>query len=123
MHEQGDIATKFCSDQLSGSHFILQARKFLFINVTAMTLSQGHQKVIQYILPDLYFLCPKYLRFSSNGFDVTSKSPCSGGGRGRGGGNELKKIKSTQNKKRCPQYLYEKFIAFGERFLKIVRHW
>ena len=26
-----------------------------------MTLSQSHRKVIQYIFPDLYFLCPKYL--------------------------------------------------------------
>ena len=35
------------SDWLSGSYFILQASKFLFINVTAVTLGQGHQKVIQ----------------------------------------------------------------------------
>ena len=84
-HDQGDIATKFCGDWLSGSYFILQTSKFLFINVTAVTLGQGHQKVIQYIFPDLYFLCPKYLRWSSNGFDVRSKSHCDGGG-----GNELK---------------------------------
>ena len=88
---RGGIATKSCSDWLSGSHFILQTSKFLFINVTAVTLGQGHQKVIQYIFPDLYFLCPKYLRWSSNGFDVRSKSHCGGGGGGgRGGGNELK---------------------------------
>ena len=55
-----------------------------------MTLGQGHQKVIQYIFPELYLLCPKYLRWSSNGFDVRSKSHCGGGGRGRGDGNELK---------------------------------
>ena len=56
-----------------------------------MTLGQGQQKVIQYIFPDLYFLCPKYLRWSWNGFDVRSKSHCGGGGGGgRGGGNELK---------------------------------
>ena len=36
-HDQGDIATKFCSDWLSGSHFILQTSKFLFFNVTAVT--------------------------------------------------------------------------------------
>ena len=78
-HEQKDINTKFCSDWLSGSHFILQTSKFLFINVTAATLGQGHQKFIQYIFPDLYFLCPKYLRLSSNGFDVTRKSLCGGG--------------------------------------------
>ena len=52
-------------------------------------LGQGHGKVIQYILPDLYILRPKYLKLSSNGFDVTDKS-CCGGGRGRRGGNELK---------------------------------
>ena len=72
-HDQVDIATKFYSDWLSGSYLILQTSKFLFINVTAMTLGQGHQKVIQYIFPDLYFLCPRYLSFSSNGFDVRSK--------------------------------------------------
>ena len=54
----------------------------------------------QYIFPDLYFLCPKYLRFSLNGFDVRSKSHCGCGcgcggrvrirRRGRGRGNELK---------------------------------
>ena len=33
-----------------------------------------------------YFLCPKYLRSSSNGFDVKSKSHCGGGG----GENKLK---------------------------------
>ena len=90
MAMQKDIATKFCSDWLSGSLFILQTSKFLFINITAVTLGQGHKKVIQYILPDLYFRCPKYLRFSWNGFDVRSKSHCRGGGSGRGGRNELK---------------------------------
>ena len=59
---------------LSGSHFILQTSNFLFINATAVTL--GHRRVTQYIFPDLYFLCPKYLRFSSNDFDVRSKSHC-----------------------------------------------
>ena len=93
-HDQRDIATKFCIDWWSGSHFILQTSIFLFINVTAVTLNQGHRKVIQYIFLDLYFLCPKYLRWSSNGFDVRSKSHGGGGGGGRGrrrgGGNELK---------------------------------
>ena len=54
-----------------------------------MTLGQGHPKVTQYIFPDPYFLYTKFLRSSSNGFDVTSKSHCGGGGggggRGRGG--------------------------------------
>ena len=89
---RGDIATTFCDDWLSGSHFILQTSKFLFINATAMTLGQGHIKVIQYILPDLYLRCPQYLRCSSNGYDVRSKSHCGGGRRGRGDGNELKTL-------------------------------
>ena len=55
----------FCSDWMSCSYFIMQTSKFLLINATAMTLGEGHGKVIQYILPDLYILCPKYLRFSS----------------------------------------------------------
>ena len=71
---------KLYSDWLRGSYFILQTSKFLFINATAGTLSQGHRKVIQYIFPDPYFLCPKYLRFSSNHFKVISKSHCGGGG-------------------------------------------
>ena len=71
---------------MSGGHFIVQTSKVLLIDVTAVTLGQGHGKVIQYISPDLYILCPKYLRFSSNGFDVRDKSRC--GGRGRRGGNE-----------------------------------
>ena len=78
----------FCSDPMSGSDFIAQTSKFLLIDATAATLGQGHGKVIQYISPDPYILCAKYLRFSSNGFDMRGKS-CCGGGRGRGG-NELK---------------------------------
>ena len=58
--------------------------KFLLINATAMILSQGHGKVIQYTSPDLYFLCPKHLRFSTNGFDVWGKSFCDSGERGDG---------------------------------------
>ena len=51
-----------------------------------MTLGQGHPKFNQYIFLDPYFLCPKYLRSTTNGFDVRSKSHRSGGGgRGRGG--------------------------------------
>ena len=78
----------FCSDPMSGSYFIMQTSKFLLINATAVTLSQGQGKVIQYISPDPYILCAKYERFSSNGFDMRGKSFC-GGGRGRGG-SELK---------------------------------
>ena len=73
-------------DRMSGSYFIVQTSKLSLIDTTAMTLDQGHGQVTQYISPDLYILCPKYLRFSSNGFDVISKSRC-GGGRG---GNKLK---------------------------------
>ena len=79
----------FCSDSMSGSHFIAQTSKFLLIDATAVTLGQGHGKFIQYIFPDPYILCAKYLRFSWNGFDVRGKSCCRGG-RGDGGGNELK---------------------------------
>ena len=78
-------ATKFHNDWMTS--------EFLFINATAATLGQGHANVIQYIFQDLYFLCPKYLRFCSNGFDVRSKSPWGGGG--RGGGNELKTQSNT----------------------------
>ena len=42
----------FCSDPMSGSHFIAQTSKFLLINVTAVTLGEGHGKVIQYISLD-----------------------------------------------------------------------
>ena len=53
---------------------------------------------MQYISPDPYILCAKYVRLSSNGFDVRGKSCYGGerggrgghGGRGRRGGNELK---------------------------------
>ena len=77
---------------MSGSYFIVQTSKFFLINASAVTLGQGHGKVIQYILPDQYILCPKYLRCSSNGFDVKGKRLC-GDGRSNGGGrgrNELK---------------------------------
>ena len=74
---------------MSGSHFIAQKSKFLLIDATAVTLGQGHQNVIQYPSPDSYILCAKYLRFSSNGFNVTGKSFC-GRGRSDGRGKELK---------------------------------
>ena len=60
----------FCSDPISGSHFIAQTSKFLLIDATAVTLGQGHGKVIQYISPVPYILCAKYLRFSWNDFDM-----------------------------------------------------
>ena len=80
-----------CSDSMSGSHFIAQTSKFLLIDATAVTLGQGHRKVIQYISPNSNIICAKYLRFSSNGLDVRGKNCCGGGGGGGGrGGNELK---------------------------------
>ena len=77
---------------MSGCHFIVQTSQLLLIDATAVTLGQSHGKVIQYISPDLYIIFSKYIRFSSNGFDVRVKSPC---GSGRGG-NELENIKSPQ---------------------------
>ena len=47
---------------MSGSHFIAQTSTFLLIDATAVTLGQGHGKVIQYISPDPYILCAKYPR-------------------------------------------------------------
>ena len=64
----------FCSDPLSDSHFILQTSKSLLKNATAVTLGQGHGKVIQYISPDPFIVCAKYQRFSSNGLDMRGKS-------------------------------------------------
>ena len=76
---------------MNGSYFIAQTSKFLLIDATVVNLGQGHGKVIQYISPDPYILCAKYVRFSSNGFEVRSQSCCDGGRRGGGrGGNELK---------------------------------
>ena len=49
---------------MSDSHFIAQTSKFMLIDATAMTLGQGHGKVIQYISSDPYILCAKYLRFA-----------------------------------------------------------
>ena len=73
-----------CSGRMSGSRLIVQRNNFLLIDATAVTLGQSHQKVIQYILSDPHFLFPKYLKCSSNDFDVR------GGGRSGRGGNELK---------------------------------
>ena len=49
----------FCSDPMSGSYFIAQTSKFMLIDATAVTLGQGHEKVIQYNFPDPYILCAK----------------------------------------------------------------
>ena len=66
------IVAMFCSDPMSGSHFIVQTNKFLLMDATG----QGQGKVIQYISPDPCILCAKYQRFSWNGFDVRGKSFC-----------------------------------------------
>ena len=80
-----------CFVVMSGSHFIVQTSKLLQIDVRAVTLSQGHGKFIQYISPDPYILCTKYLRFSWNGFDVGGKQKLLwGGGRSRRGENKPK---------------------------------
>ena len=52
------------SDPKSGSHFIAQTSNVLVIDATAVTLGQGHGKVIPYISPDPYVLCAKYVRFT-----------------------------------------------------------
>ena len=44
----------------------------------SMTLNQGIEKIIQCISPDLCFLCPKYIRSSSNGLNERRKSLCGG---------------------------------------------
>ena len=43
---------------MSGSYFIAQTSKFLLIDATAVTLGQGHGKVIQYILQTHIFFVP-----------------------------------------------------------------
>ena len=82
---------------MSDAHFIMQTSHFLLIDATAVTLGQGHRKVIQYKLPDLYIVCAKYLRFSWNGFDVRGKGCCDGG---RGVG-------------RMGRRLFQKFVRAG----------
>ena len=79
----------FGSDWITGSHFIVQTNKFVLINATAVALGQGHQEVIQYIFSEPYILCPKHLKFSSNGLNVRGKS-CYSSGHGGCSGNEPK---------------------------------
>ena len=49
----------FCSDPMRGSYFIALTSKCMLNNATAVTLSQGQGKVIQYISSDPYILCAK----------------------------------------------------------------
>ena len=55
---------------MSGSHFIVETSNFLLIEAAAVTLGQSQENVIQYMSPNLYILCPKYVRLSSNSFDM-----------------------------------------------------
>ena len=41
---------------MSISYFIMQTSNFLLIGATAVTLGEGHGKVIQHIFQDLYIL-------------------------------------------------------------------
>ena len=81
----GNMAIKSCSDWMCGSSYFMQTSKFVFITATVMTLDKGHGNVNPYNFPDLDFLCSKYRRWSSNGFDMRSKNCVSGGCRGSGG--------------------------------------
>ena len=53
---------------MSGSHCIVQTFFHQPMPTPATTLGQGHQKAIQYISPDLYFHCHKYVIWSSKRF-------------------------------------------------------
>ena len=81
---------KSCSDWMSGSHFSMQTSKFLLINVTAVTMGQGHKKIISYISLYPYILCPKYVRFGTNGLEVRGKRLCGGVRSSVHGRNKLK---------------------------------
>ena len=81
-HDQEDNSDKLCINWMNGSHFIVQTSKYLLINATADFGSRS-QKVIQYISPGPYILCPKYVRFGTDYLDVKGKSLC-------GDGNEPK---------------------------------
>ena len=53
---------------------------FSLIGTEAMTFSQGHGKVIQYIFPDDSILFPTYLKFSKNVFKMRRKGHINSGG-------------------------------------------
>ena len=63
-----NMGVKSYSDGTSGCRFIMQTSQFSFIRAAAVILDQGQGNVSQYIFPDLYSLCPKYLRSNTNGF-------------------------------------------------------
>ena len=41
---------------------MVQTSKYLLIDAPAVTSGQGRGKIIQYVTPDLYILCPKHVR-------------------------------------------------------------
>ena len=41
---------------MSGSYLIVQKSTSVLTSATAVTLNQGHRKIMQYITPHLYFL-------------------------------------------------------------------
>ena len=81
---------------MSGSSFIVQKSKFSLINCTAVTLCQGHWKVIQYISPDLHILCSKYLKFSWYSFDVAAADAAVADAADATNWKRTENIKSTQ---------------------------
>ena len=85
-HNQGDDATKFCSDRISGSYFIMQTNQLLLISATAVTLVQGH--LVHFHRPILSFSQISKV-YKLKRFDMRSKRHCSCGG-DRDGKNKLK---------------------------------
>ena len=86
-HNKGDIAAKFRSYWMSGSHFIVQTSIFVdhwhshrwtWVKVTERSYSTFPQTSTVFV--------PKYLKLISSGFDLRSNSFCGGGGGGGGGG-------------------------------------
>ena len=73
----GDKVSYFFSDQMSSSYFIMQTSRFLLFSRTEVTLGQMHRNVTLYNSPDLYFLCPKYVRYKLNMSDMGNKRWCS----------------------------------------------
>ena len=75
-HNQGDDATKFCSDRIRGSYFIMQTNQLLLISATAVTLVQGH--LVHFHRPILSF--SQISKVKLKRFDMRSKRHCGCGG-------------------------------------------
>ena len=71
-HALWDITTTFVLIGWVVRTLLCRQANFLII-ATAVTSGQGHGKVIQYIFPDQY-LFPKYIRLSTNSFDMSRKN-------------------------------------------------